>query len=38
MQRRNVGLNGRKNAIRDEQLRGETPALQPRPLSGATNW
>jgi hypothetical protein len=38
MQRQNVALNGRKNAIRDEQLRGETPSLQPRPLSGANNW
>ena len=38
MQRQNAALNGRKNATRDEQLRGELPTLQPRPLSGGTNW
>ena len=38
MRRLNVGLNARKNAIGDEQLRGETPELQSRPLSGGRNW
>jgi hypothetical protein len=33
LQRQNTGLNGRKNAIRDEQRIAETPSLQPRPLS-----
>jgi hypothetical protein len=32
-QRVNTGLNGRKNALRDEQRVAETPSLQPRPLS-----
>ena len=31
--RQNVGANGRKNAIRDEQLQAESPARQPAPLS-----
>ncbi|HEX8953535.1 MAG TPA: hypothetical protein VF945_16880 [Polyangia bacterium] len=35
LQRPNVGLNGRKNSIRDEQIRVETFAQprEPRPLS-----